>query len=314
MAQLEKDYPNDFLFVYRSFPLLSIHDKAALATQAAEAAGRQSKFWEMHDLLFAQQSAWSGLSVEQFESWLQDQVKKLGLDVNKFTTDLKSPELVQFAQDASTNAQKLQVTGTPFLLVNDQIWPSNMSLSYDNLVLVIKMYLLEHRKFTYCPPMTIDTSKTYFATLHTAKGDIVIELYADKAPMTVNSFVFLAKQGWFNGITFHRVIQNFVAQTGDPSGTGYGGPGYAFSNEISDLKFDKAGVVAMANAGGDNSNGSQFFITFVPAVQLDGRYTIFGQVIEGMDVAQKLSPRDPDSGGANLPAGDAILSVDIEEK
>ena len=313
MAQLAKDFPNDFLFVYRNFPLLSIHDKAALATQAAEAAGRQNKFWEMHDVLFLQSSEWSGLSVEQFESWLQDQAKELKLDVDKFMKDLVSAELVQFANDAATNAQKLGVSGTPFILINDQIWPNGTPMSYENFTTVIKLIALGRRQFTYCPPMTIDTSKSYIATLHTAKGDIIIELYADKAPMTVNSFVFLAKQGWFNGVTFHRVVENFVAQAGDPSGTGYGGPGYAFSNEIADLKFDKAGVVGMANAGED-SNGSQFFITYGPAVNLDGKYTIFGQVTAGMDVVQKLTPRDPDKGGANLPPGDAILSVDIEEK
>jgi cyclophilin family peptidyl-prolyl cis-trans isomerase len=313
MAQLTKDFPNDFLFVYRYFPLTSIHDKAALSVQAAEAAGRQAKFWEMHDALFQRTSEWTGLSVQQFESWLQDRAKELKLDVDKFMTDLKSAELVQFAQDTAINPQKLGINGTPFILINDQIWPSGTPMSYENFTTVIKLIALGRRQFTYCPPMTIDTSKTYIATLHTAKGDIIIELYANKAPMTVNSFVFLAKQGWFNGVTFHRVVVNFVAQAGDPSGTGYGGPGYAFSNEIADLKFDKAGVVGMANAGED-SNGSQFFITYGPAVNLDGKYTIFGQVTGGMDVLQKLTPRDPEKGGTNLPPGDAILSVDIEEK
>jgi cyclophilin family peptidyl-prolyl cis-trans isomerase len=313
MAQLTNDFPNDVLFVYRYFPLTSIHDKAALSVQAAEAAGRQAKFWEMHDALFQRASEWTGLSVQQFESWLQDRAKELKLDVDKFMTDLKSAELVQFAQDAATNPQKLGINGTPFILINDQIWPNGTPMSYENLSTVIKLIALGRRQFTYCPPMTIDTSKTYIATLHTVKGDIIIELYANKAPMTVNSFIFLAKQGWFNGVTFHRVVENFVAQAGDPSGTGYGGPGYAFSNEIADLKFDKAGVVGMANAGED-SNGSQFFITYGPAVNLDGKYTIFGQVTGGMDVVQKLTPRDPEKGGTNLPAGDAILSVDIEEK
>jgi len=313
MAQLQKDFPNDFLFVYRNFPLMSIHDKAALATQAAEAAGRQEMFWEMHDALFLRSSEWSGLSVQQFESWLQDRAKELKLDVDKFMTDMKSAELVQFAKDTALNAQNLGINGTPFILINDQIWPNGTPLNYENLSTVIKLIVLGRRQFTYCPPMTIDTSKTYIATLHTAKGDITIEMYAGKAPMTVNSFIFLAKQGWFDGITFHRVVENFVAQAGDPSGTGYGGPGYAYSNEIADLKFDKAGVVGMANAGED-SNGSQFFITYGPAVNLDGKYTIFGQVTDGMDVVQNLAPRDPERGGTNLPPGDAILSVDIEEK
>jgi len=313
MAQLEKDFPNDLLFVYRNYPLISIHDKAALATQAAEAAGRQKKFWEMHDVLFLRTSEWSGLSVQQFESWLTDRAKELKLNVDQFQTDLKSAELVQLANDASTNAQKLRIPGTPFILINGVIWPNGTPLNYPSLTTVIKLIGLGQRKFTYCPPMTIDTKKTYITTLHTVKGDIVMQLYPDKAPMTVNSFVFLSKQGWFNGVTFHRVIQNFMAQAGDPSGTGSGDAGYYFSNEISDLKYDKAGVVGMANSGPE-TNGSQFFITYGPAPQLDGKYTIFGQVTAGMDVLQSLTPRDPGTGGSNLPPGDAILSVDIEEK
>jgi len=161
--------------------------------------------------------------------------------------------------------------------------------------------------------MEIDPAKQYFATLHTEKGDITIQLYADKAPMAVNSFIFLARQGWFDGVTFHRVLPGFVAQAGDPSGSGLGGPGYIFDNEISeDLKFDGPGVVAMANAG-PGTNGSQFFITFAATQQLDGGYTIFGFVIEGMDVAKSLTPRDP-SQAMDLPPGDRINSVTIEEK
>jgi len=177
---------------------------------------------------------------------------------------------------------------------------------------VIQLQMLEARQFSECPPMTLDPTKQYSANLHTAKGDIVIELFADKAPLAVNNFLFLVRNGWYDGVTFHRVLQGFVAQAGDPSGTGFGSPGYAFSNEITDLKFDKAGLVAMANAGPD-SNGSQFFITYAPAPQLDGGYTIFGQVIEGMDVASSISLRDP-SQGLDQPPGDAILSIEILER
>lgn len=162
------------------------------------------------------------------------------------------------------------------------------------------------------PPMTIDLEKQYFATVTLVKGgQFVIELYADKAPITVNSFVFLAREGYFNGVTFHRVLDGFMAQGGDPTGTGMGGPGYQFVNEYSDLSFDKAGVVAMANAGPD-TNGSQFFITFGPADFLNGGYTIFGQVVEGMDVVNGIARRDPTQ-NPNYP-GDAIASIVIEER
>ena len=162
------------------------------------------------------------------------------------------------------------------------------------------------------PPQKIDVTKQYFATVKMATGgEFVIQLYADKAPATVNSFVFLACKGYFNGITFHRVLEGFMAQGGDPTGSGTGGPGYEFENEDSDLTFDKAGVVAMANAGRD-TNGSQFFITFAPQDFLNGGYTIFGQVVEGMDVVNSLTRRDPDQTPSFL--GDAIESVTISEK
>jgi cyclophilin family peptidyl-prolyl cis-trans isomerase len=168
------------------------------------------------------------------------------------------------------------------------------------------------KQYSAAPPLTIDKSKQYFATVKMAKGgEFVIQLYPDKAPITVNSFVFLARQGFFNGVTFHRVLQGFMAQGGDPTGTGSSGPGYQFVNENSDLKFDKAGVVAMANAGPD-TNGSQFFITFSPASTLNGGYTIFGQVISGMDVVNSLTLRDPQQ-NPTFP-GDAMESVTITEK
>ncbi|GAA5529785.1 peptidylprolyl isomerase [Herpetosiphon gulosus] len=165
------------------------------------------------------------------------------------------------------------------------------------------------------PAMTIDVNKQYIATLKTQKGDIVIELNAKNAPRTVNNFVFLAREGFYDNVTFHRVIPGFMAQGGDPTGTGMGGPGYQFVNEYEDttsnLLFDKAGVLAMANAG-PNTNGSQFFITLAPAQHLTpDAYTIFGQVTAGQDVVDQITPRDPGMGGA---PGDAILTITIEEK
>ena len=160
--------------------------------------------------------------------------------------------------------------------------------------------------------MTIDVAKKYTATFKMAKGgEFVVQLYPDKAPITVNSFVFLARDGYFDGVTFHRVLEGFMAQGGDPTGTGTGGPGYEFVNEDSDLTFDKPGVVAMANAGRD-TNGSQFFITFAPTPNLNGGYTIFGQVISGMDVVNAITRRDPNQNPTFT--GDVIESVTITEE
>ena len=168
------------------------------------------------------------------------------------------------------------------------------------------------KQYSAPPGMQIDPAKSYTATIAMAKGgDIVIQLFPDKAPITVNSFVFLARDGYFNCVIFHRVLPDFMAQGGDPTGTGGGGPGYEFQNEDSDLKFDSEGVVAMANAGRD-TNGSQFFITFGPQPSLDGGYTIFGKVIAGMDVVHSLTLRDPQDPSA--PPGDVISTIVVEEK
>jgi cyclophilin family peptidyl-prolyl cis-trans isomerase len=165
--------------------------------------------------------------------------------------------------------------------------------------------------WTNPPPMVIDTKKIYIADFKTVRGEFRVQLYADKAPYTVNSFVFLARQGFYNNTTFHRVIKDFMAQGGDPTGTGSGGPGYSFDDEITtDLKFDKPGMMAMANAGA-NTNGSQFFITFNAESGLDGHYTIFGQVASGMDVVLSLTIRDPSTSPTFV--GDALYSVTISE-
>lgn len=168
------------------------------------------------------------------------------------------------------------------------------------------------KQYDSAPEMTIDPAKKYTATFTMENGGVFkAELYPDKAPITVNSFVFLARDGYYDGSTFHRVLEGFMAQGGDPTGTGMGSPGYTFVNEYSDLTFDKPGVLAMANAGPD-TNGSQFFITFVPTPQLDGGYTIFGQVFEGMDVVNNLTRRDPMASPDF--EGDRVVSVEISEE
>jgi cyclophilin family peptidyl-prolyl cis-trans isomerase len=154
------------------------------------------------------------------------------------------------------------------------------------------------------PAMTIDVNKTYVATIKTGKGDIVAELYPKDAPQTVNNFVFLASEGFYNNLTFHRVVPGFVIQGGDPLGTGTGGPGYNIPPEIKDKH--SLGALAMARQGGPPqttpSSGSQFYITLAPQPGLDGQYTVFGQVTQGMDVVQKIA------------VGDVIQTVTIEEK
>lgn len=166
-------------------------------------------------------------------------------------------------------------------------------------------------QYSAAPAMTIDASKNYTATIATPRGDIVIKLRPDLAPQTVNSFVFLAREGYYNGLTWHRVIADFMAQGGDPTGTGGGGPGYTIPAEFSEVSFDRPGILAMARPGNDiNGNGSQFFITTAPATYLDGQYTVFGEVISGQEIVDGIPLRDPMS--ATEP-GESMLSVTITE-
>ncbi len=152
------------------------------------------------------------------------------------------------------------------------------------------------------PPMTIDKQKNYICTIETDKGNIELELYAGYAPKTVNNFVFLAREGYYDGVVFHRVISNFVIQGGDPTGTGSGGPGYRFEDEFEgNPLIHETGMISMANAG-PGTNGSQFFITHSPQPHLDGRHTVFGKVVQGQDVVDAIRQ------------GDKMITVLITEK
>ncbi len=167
------------------------------------------------------------------------------------------------------------------------------------------------KQYSKAPDMQIDPAKKYTAIMHTDKGDIQIELFAAQAPKTVNNFVVLARDGFYNGTTFHRVIGGFMAQGGDPTGTGTGGPGYKFADEPGALalKHDREGILSMANAG-PNTNGSQFFITYGPTSHLNGKHGVFGRVVSGMEVAKALRERDPQR---DRQPGDRLNSIDIIE-
>jgi cyclophilin family peptidyl-prolyl cis-trans isomerase len=166
------------------------------------------------------------------------------------------------------------------------------------------------KQWNKSPEFTLDLKKKYMATLSTDKGYIVLDLFADRAPITVNNFVFLAREGFYDDTIFHRVIPGFMAQGGDPTGTGRGGPGYRFGDEFNpSLKHDKAGILSMANAG-PGTNGSQFFITYSATPHLNNKHSVFGQVLTGMDVLSAIPERDPMQ--VNSPAV-KLIKVTIQE-
>ena len=163
------------------------------------------------------------------------------------------------------------------------------------------------KQYTSEPPLTLDLNKQYHARISTDLGDMTLRLSAQETPRTVNNFVFLANEGFYDGVIFHRVIEDFMVQGGDPTGTGRGGPGYTFSDEFHpDLRHDGPGVLSMANAG-PNTNGSQFFITHIATPWLDDKHTVFGYLESGQDVLMKIPPRDPSD-----PSAPAVTIQTIE--
>ncbi len=312
---LEERYGDEIRFVYRHLPLISIHDKAVITAEAVEAASAQGKFWEMHDLLYERQQEWHSLSEDELETLLVEYAEELSLDADRFAQELADhvyrEKIMADYEDYSQYGQM----ATPTYVINNVFYPTQAFGGFGMIESFINLLTLKDRMYTAPPPQVIDPDKDYVATIRTEHGDIVIELYADQVPVNVNSFVFLAQEGWYDGVTFHRVIPSFVAQAGDPTGSGMGSPGYRCDDEIMPtLTYDEAGVVGMASGGpGTSSIGSQFFITYDTLPQLDGNYTIIGRVIEGMDVVESITPRDP-SQGAGLPPGDIIETILIEER
>ena len=316
MAQAEFEkllemYPDDVRLVYRSLPLVSIHPNAQVAAQAAEAAGLQGKFWEMYSALFTKQSDWSGLTAEEFLAWLSTEAETLGLDVEQFSKDTVSEALQQKIQGELDYANSIGLGSTPTVLVNGR--PINNWYA-SGIKPIIEVVKVEDSLMKECPPWVIDVEKTYTATITTENGDMTLELYPEAAPLAVNSFVYLAREGFYDGVTFHRVYRDFMAQTGDPTGTGWSGAGYQFREEtVDDLTFDEAYMVGVARGQESGSSGSQFFITYVPYPSLNGLYTIFGKLVDGVDVFEQITERDADQ-NPDAPVGDEVISITITEE
>ena len=309
LRDLQVQYPDDVKVVLR-YLLSKENDKAFLAAQAAEAAGLQDMYWEMHDLLFTSQEDWTLLSDTEFSDWLVKQAKVLKMDTKKFEDDLTSDAIVQKVFDANKESAATTLPMTPSLFFNKSSYQNWIDLS--SLVSMVEYYKLSERAYTECPEMTVNPDKQYTVTFETEKGDIVFELYPEFAPVAVNSFVFLAREGWYDNSPFYRVIPDYIVQGGDPSGSSNGKPGYRFTLETTPrLRFNQAGMLALATDS-EGYNGSQFFITYSAIPEYDGKFTIFGKVIEGMEVLESLRPRDPYYDQVLLPA-DILNKVTIEE-
>jgi cyclophilin family peptidyl-prolyl cis-trans isomerase/protein-disulfide isomerase len=304
--------------IWRHLPDLRANDKSGLALQASEAAAAQDQFWPMHDQLFAHQGEWSALPVQEFRTLLTGYAGLIGLDVARFDAELDAGLYAPIIDAALRDAAALEIVGIPTLLFNGIPYSGRDDLF--GLDEAARLALLERKQFDAAPEMRIDSSRSYRATLVLEKGNIVINLFDDQSPIAVNNFIFLARQGWYDNMTFYYVLPDFVAATGDPSDTGRGSPGYTIPDEVANgLRFDRAGLVAMAHPPGiADSAGSAFFITLAPlqpSEAWDGQYTIFGEVVEGLELARSLTPRNANDplNFPDPPPGDKVLIVTIEE-
>jgi cyclophilin family peptidyl-prolyl cis-trans isomerase len=311
LAHLRDLHPGDLRVIFRHFPLMQIHDKASIAGQAAEAAGAQGAFWPMHDLLFDRHQEWVDLTPLEFTDWLVRAAEELALDTAQFKEELEGEQYAQLMTDSLNEGVRLGIPGTPFILINSQ--PSLLEPSLLNLEQAVRLALIAARRYDEYPSMAVDPDTEYVARLHLSIGEIVVQLYPQSAPLAVNSFIFLAREGWFDNNAIYRVVPGQYVESGDPTDLGYGNPGYHFETEIDpSLRFDAPGMVAMSSIG-PGTNGSRFFITLASLPELDGSRTIFGKVISGLELLESLPARDP-AEDLFIPAEAVIQFVEIEEK
>lgn len=310
---LRDKYGDDLRFSYRHLPLTSIHDKAIITAEATEAAAAQGKFWEMHDLLYERQQEWSGLSEEEIVGQLVEYAGELELDTDQFETALTEHT---YREEILADYEAYQEYGqmaTPTYVVNNIFYPTREFGGFGQLEGFIGLVTTQEEMYDSVPPQVIEADKDYVATIRTSKGDIVVNLFDDEVPTNVNSFAFLAQDGWYDGLDFFFVDPEQVALSGDPTNSGgalpY--PGYTCGDETTpDISFDEAGMLALYTRA-PNRNSSSFFINYTPQPDFTGSFTIIGEVTEGMDVAESLTARQP---GPDQPEPDVIETIVIKEE
>lgn len=291
LSRLQRNHQEDLQIVYRHFPLITIHDKAALAGQAAEAAGEQGRFWEMHDRLFRNQAEWTSLEPEEFRAWLETAAVEMSMDVEAFSAVMQQDRFLPKMERSFQDAVASGIPGTPYVLLNGT--PFQLAATERNLEAAIRLASLESRQFESYPPQVLEPDRQYSAVLQMDIGEVEIQLYPDSAPLAVNSFVYLSQEGWYDNTPLHTVNPGVLVEGGDPSGTGVGEPGYHFPVEIDPvLGFEEPGMLG-AKIVGPGNNGGQFFINLVPLPSLSGTRTVLGQVIQGLDLLVDLKARDP---------------------
>jgi cyclophilin family peptidyl-prolyl cis-trans isomerase len=311
LNELQALHPEDICLVFRDFPQLTVREKAALALQAAASASEQGRFWEMHDLLFGRYAEWSALSLDGFGTWLIQVAPAAGLDPVVLSNDLQTRRFEPFVADAYNQAVASGIPIAPYLFFGRDLFVLPQTLEY--LEANVRLTLLARRQFDSPPAFTLDPAVDYYARIRLNIGEIILDLYEDTAPRAVNSFVFLAKSGWYDGTPAYSVVRGEYVEFGDPTGTGFGTPGFSYDLEASPaVTFDRPGVVGVASED-PSANGSRFFVALTALPMYDGRRTVLGQVVSGLDLLDTLSARDPLADLLTAPQA-VILNVTIEAR
>jgi cyclophilin family peptidyl-prolyl cis-trans isomerase/protein-disulfide isomerase len=291
LNDLQALHPDDIRLVFRDVPLLTIREKSALAAQAAASAAEQGQFWEMHDLLFTRYDEWSALTSEEFSDWLIRVAPSAGVDASVLSNDLQTRRFEPYVADAYNQAVAAGIPGAPFLFFNRDLFMLPPTL--ENLEANVRLTLLTERQFTSPPDFNLDLAADYVARIRLNIGEVILDLFEDTAPQAVNSFVFLSQSGWYDGTPAFRVVRGQYVEFGDPTGTGFGTPGYSYGLESSSaVTFDQPGVVGVAGED-PSTNGSRFFVSLTALPMYDGERTVLGQVVSGLDLLDSLSARDP---------------------
>ncbi len=291
LNELQALHPEDVCLVFRDFPQLTVREKSALAAQAAASAAEQGRFWELHDLLFTRYGEWSSLTPDEFSAWLARVAPTAGVDATVLSSDLQTRRFEPYVADAYNQAVASGIPIAPYLFFGRDLFVLPQTLEY--LEANVRLTLLAERQFASPPDFTLDLTADYLARIRLNIGEVIIDLYEDTAPQAVNSFVFLAQNGWYDDTPAFSVVRGQYVEFGDPTGTGLGWPGYSYGLESSPtITFDRPGVVGMTGED-PATNGSRFFVALTALPMFDGERTVLGQVISGLDLLESLPARDP---------------------
>lgn len=287
--QLRQEFPKTLLWVYRHFPLVPLNDKALMAVQAAEAAARQNRFWEVHRYLYTRQTEWRDLPPQDFPQYILAMARELGLDLGRFTQDLTDPEIQGLAYRAWQVGQTLGLDAAPTVFLNGEWFPG--PFTYPGLRTVVALTALEARRLGSCPPWVLEEDRLYRLVLWLEQGQVEIVLEPTWAPAGVNAVVVLAQQGWYQGMGIYQVLPGQAVFFGDPSNTGYGHPGFLIPWEAPSRPPRPGTVVLQPASPGWNT--PRMAVLLNPAGARGEQVTAIGRVVRGLSLLQSLPALSP---------------------